>query len=173
MKSFIELAKSRFSCRKFKNTLVEKGLITLVLEAARVAPSAVNYQPWQFIVISDALLLDKIKSTYPREWFNAVNQIIVVLGDHSIGWKRKLDNKDHTDIDIAITIDHLTLAATDLGLGTCWVCNFDANRVAEFLNLPSTTEVIALIPIGYPDETPNPERHITSRLPMEAIVKWM
>ncbi|HOA81189.1 MAG TPA: nitroreductase family protein, partial [Defluviitaleaceae bacterium] len=150
--SFLELAKKRYSVRSYLDRPVEKEKLLQVLEAARIAPSAVNKQPWNFIVVTNENTKNKIAETYPREWFKTAPAVIVVCGDHSKSWKRK-DGKDHCNIDVAIAIDHMTLAATDLGLGTCWVCAFDAKQCHKILGLPENLEVIALIPIGYPADT--------------------
>ena len=72
--------------------------------------------------------------------------------DHNESWHRRVDNKDHADIDIAIAVEHLCLAATEQGLGTCWVCNFDASQCSEILELPGNLEPAVLIPIGYAED---------------------
>ncbi len=147
--NFNQLCIARNSVREYKPTPVPSPIIHQILEAGRMAPSACNKQPWLYIVISDAQLLCKIKETYPRQWFNTAPQVIIVCGDHSASWKRPEDGKDHCDIDVAIAVDHITLQAADLGLGTCWICNFDAKRVTQILDLPPHLEPIAMIPIGY------------------------
>jgi nitroreductase len=96
--------------------------------------------------------------------------IIVVVGLHEVAWKRNQDAKDHTDIDAAIAIDHITLQAADLGLGTCWVCNFDAEKCHEILKLKPTEEPIALVPLGYPESDDIP---VKKRKGLEELVVWM
>jgi nitroreductase len=150
---FLDLAKKRFSLRKFKPQSVESEKLEIVLEAGRIAPSACNNQPWFFIVVKEKENLKKLWDTYQREWFRQAPVVIVACGDHRQSWKRS-DGKDHCDIDIAIAVDHMTLAAADIGLGTCWVCNFNRVMCSSLLNLPSYIEPIALLPLGYPaDET--------------------
>ena len=166
--SFIELAKKRYSVRSYLDKPVEIEKILQVLEAARIAPSAVNKQPFHFIVVTNEETKSKIADTYPSDWFKTTPIIIVVCGDHSKSWKRN-DGKDHCDIDTAIAIDHMTLAATDLGLGTCWVCAFDAAKCRELLNLPENLEVITLLPMGYPADTA-PENK--KRQDISEIVSW-
>ena len=85
-----------------------------------------------------------------------------------LSWIRK-DGKDHCDIDVAIAVDHMTLAATDLGLGTCWVCAFDAKKCHKVLELPENLEVIALLPMGYPMEESEPEK---KRKSIKDMVSW-
>ena len=166
--SFIDLVMKRHSVRSYKDVPVEKEKILQILEAVRNAPSATNAQPWHFIVVTDKKLKDEIAETYPREWFKQAPVVIVACGDHSRSWKRK-DGKDHCDIDIAIAVDHLTLVATELGLGTCWVCAFDSEKCHKVLNLPQDLEPIVLIPLGYPDEKEQREK---KRKNIEEIVSW-
>lgn len=166
--SFLELAQKRYSVRSYKDQPVEQDKILQVLEAARTAPSAVNYQPWHFIVAVEEEVKDKISEAYPRDWFRQAPVIIVACGDHDQSWKRN-DGKDHCDVDVAIAVDHLTLAAADLGLGTCWVCAFDAEKVHSALELPDNLEVIALIPLGYPKEDRTREK---KRKSLDELVSW-
>ncbi|MCX6151124.1 MAG: nitroreductase family protein [Ignavibacteriales bacterium] len=166
---FIDLAKKRFSSRSFLPKQVDEGKLLKVLEAGRIAPSAVNIQPWHFIVIKDEENKQKIYSVYKRDWLKQAPIIIVVCGDHSTSWKR-VDGKDHCDIDIAIAVDHLILQATELDLGTCWVCNFDMKKCAEVLNLPENIEPIVILPLGYPAEFADSDRHTAKRKPLDMIV---
>ena len=144
------LLKERYSVRSYKPLRVSKALIMQVLEAGRMAPSANNKQPWYFIAICEEDQLSRIKSAYPRDWFVNAPQFIVICGDHNTSWKRSYDSKDHCDIDVSIAADHMTLRATELGLGTCWVCHFDKTLVSKILELPEGVEPIAILPIGYP-----------------------
>jgi nitroreductase len=114
--TFIELAKLRYSCRNYDSRSIEKDKLELILEAGRVAPSAVSFQPWHFIVIQEKESLTKAHAVYHRECFRTAPCVIVICGDHHQSWKRKQDGKDHFDIDIAIAVDHMTLQATELGL---------------------------------------------------------
>jgi len=155
---FNQLLRERYSVREYKPLKVSKVLIIEVLEAGRMAPSAANRQPWNFILVSKKENLDLIKSAYNRDWFSKVPQVIVVCGNHNESWKRAIDQKDHCDVDAAIAIDHMTLRAAELGLGTCWVCHFDPDIVKKALNLPDHIEPIALLPVGYPIETKAPAK---------------
>jgi nitroreductase len=167
--SFIDIAMKRHSVREYKDIPVENEKILQILEAARIAPSAVNYQPWHFIVITDENEKAKVTSAYPRDWFKKAPAIIVVCGDHSRSWKRK-DGKDHCDIDAAIAMDHMTLAAVDIGLGACWVCAFDAEQCHRVMGLPGNIEVIALMPLGYPaNEHFVPDK---KRKSLDEVVSW-
>lgn len=171
MDSFLDLARKRYSCRSFQNREIPKEILEKVLEAARVAPSAVNSQPWFFVVVSDDSLKKRITSCYSRSWIESAPIIIVACGDHNRSWRRA-DGKDHCDIDIAIAIDHLMLAATEIGLATCWVCKFDAMKCSSIMELPSHITPIALIPVGFPADTSNPNRHSDKRKALNEIVFW-
>lgn len=165
---FLNLARSRYSVRNYSSRKVEKEKIMQILAAAQLAPSAVNYQPSRFIVVTEEKLKEKLAAAYSRDWFKAAPVIIAACGDHQVSWKRK-DGKDHCDIDVAIAVDHLTLAAASLGLGTCWVCAFDAERAHRALGLPAHLEVIALIPLGYPEDKEAPKK---KRKPLAELVSW-
>ena len=110
-------------------------------------------------------------ATYSRDWILEAPVIIVICGDHSKSWRRA-DGKDHCDIDAAIAVDHMTLAATELGLGSCWVCAFDSMQCHKVLKLPPHIETIVLLPLGYAADKGDPERHETKRKKMEEIVFW-
>lgn len=166
---FSRLITLRYSVRNYKNTPVESQKLEQVLNAARLAPSAVNFQPWHFIVVTKPENLTKIHLTYHREWFRTAPVIIIACADHSLSWKRSIDGKDSAEIDVAIAVDHMTLQAADLGLGTCWVCNFDTQRCAEALKLPGHIEPVVMVPLGYPVEEEIPSKR---RKLLEEIIHW-
>ncbi len=165
-----QLAENRYSCRHYSAQAVEKDTLKSIFEVVRLAPSACNLQPWQFVAVTEPKLLAQLQACYSRDWFRTAPCCIVALGNHEQSWKRPQDGKDHCDIDLAIAIDHLTLAAAEKELATCWICHFDAAKCAEILNLPKNIEAIALIPIGYPAEKSIPEK---KRKSMEEIVKFI
>lgn len=166
----VSLAQKRYSVRKYDSCPLPDELLRYVIEAARLAPSAVNLQPATYIVVRDAALLARLAEAYPREWFRTAPACIVVCGNHSESWHRAADGKDHCDIDVAIATEHIALAATEVGLGTCWVCNFDTALCREILGLPPFIEPVVLLPIGYPaaDSVPSPKK----RKPLDEIVVW-
>ena len=150
--NFLELAKKRYSVRDFSSKEVEEEKLNYILEVARLAPSACNRQPWKFFVIKNKELLSRMCDCYDRDWFKTAPLCIIICGNHSDSWKRSADNKDHCDIDIAIATDHITLAATDVELGSCWICNFDVEGCKNILALGDEFEPICIVPIGYPTE---------------------
>lgn len=155
--TFKELCEARYSCRKYKALPIEAEKLEYIKECVRMAPSAVNKQPWKFIYISEPEMLSKVKQSYHREWIDDVPAIILCLENREECWTRRYDNKNHADIDIAIATEHLCLAATEQGLATCWVCNFDINQLKELVAVPEGYEPAVLIPIGYADDETTPK----------------
>ena len=153
----LDIIKLRKSIRSFQKKKIDRQLMLEILEAGRLAPSACNFQPWQFIVVDEPSVLRQIREAYPRDWFAGAPQVIVICGKKGESWKRPVDRKDHCDIDVAIATDHITLMAASKGLGSCWVCNFNPAKVSEALQLPEDMEPIVLLPIGYPVESPEIE----------------
>jgi nitroreductase len=166
---FLQLAKARYSSRKYKHQSIEDDKLDFVLEAARVAPSAVNYQPLFFIVVRGENV-ENLRTCYTREWFRTAPMYIVICSDHSRSWKRG-DGKDSADIDAAIAADHITLAATSIGLATCWVCNFNKQKLTEILSLPDYVEPVVILPLGYPDDTVDCERHSEKRKQLKDLIR--
>lgn len=163
----LDLVKARYSVRKYLPNPVEKSKLDYIMECVRLAPSAVNFQPWRFAVVTEAGRLARIKETYSREWMASVSCIIVACVDHHVSWHRPSDGKDHADVDVAIAVEHLCLAAAEVGLGTCWVCNFNVPLCREALGLPDNLEPVALVPVGYAAESVIPEK---KRKPMDEIL---
>ncbi|MCR4852319.1 MAG: nitroreductase family protein [Prevotella sp.] len=163
--NFLEIVNKRFSCRSFAEKEVEKEKLDYVMECVRLAPSAVNKQPWTFRVIQSEEGKALMHRYYHREWFNSVPLYIVASVHHDEEWVRA-DGKHHGDIDVAIAVEHLCLAAAEIGLGTCWVCNFDAAMCKDELNMPDEEEPVVLIPVGYPACEVSPKK----RKNMEDIV---
>ena len=169
--TFLELAKKRCSVRSYLPKAIEADKLEYILECGRIAPSAANFQPWQIHLVSNDGMKRKLHETYPRDWFLQPPIILVFIGDHKQGWKRN-DGKDHTDIDIAILVDHITLAAAEKGLGTCWICNFDAKKCRQIMNLPDHLEPIAYLTLGYPETATDPSNRHLVRKKKEEIIKY-
>jgi nitroreductase len=167
--NFKDLARRRYSVRSYQSTPVENEKLIQIIEAALLAPSAVNFQPWKFVVVTEPELLAKLHGCYHRDWFKSAPACIVAIGDHDKGWHRPTDGKDYTDMDVAIAIDHMMLAATELGLGTCWICHFKDEKCGEIFNLDSNFEAIAMIPVGYPSTQNIPEK---KRKSIEEAISW-
>jgi len=146
----LDAIRTRRSIRKYKSEPIPKEKLRTILEAARLAPSAANRQPWRFIVIQNKdrkKALAKVANN--QTFFNDAAAIIVAIGDPeaSARWYEK---------DPMIALEHIVLAATALGYGTCWIGAFDEDALKHLLKIPAEMKVIALLPIGTPDETPAP-----------------
>lgn len=168
---FAELILLRRSVRLYADRPVARDDLLAVLDAARAAPSACNNQPLRFIVVTERTELDELAGAYPRDWFRGAPAVIVVCADHHKSYRRA-DGKDHADIDAAIATDHMTLAAAELGLGTCWICAFDTDRVRRQLALPGHFEPVVLMPLGHPVEPLSAAAHQSPRKPFDSLVQW-
>jgi len=169
---FLDLAKNRYSCRSFKSMPVEDEKLHYILESGRIAPSAANKQPWHIIVIRDAETRKNFYGAYQREWFAKAPVHLIICGNRKLSWKRSYDGMDSLHIDIGIIVDHMTLAATEQGLATCWICYFDPVKCREILNLPDDIEPVVILPLGYPADIVNPDRHDALRKKSEDIIHW-
>ena len=167
-----ELIENRYSVRAYLPKEVEKEKIEYILHCARLAPSACNFQPWYFYIITNKELKNKVEEAYNREWFRTAPMCIVVCKDTTQSWKRSAtDNKDFGDVDASIACEHICLAAHEIGLGTCWICNFNPEILAKALNIPAGKEAIAIFPLGYIDEknSKTPEK---ARKSLSEITEW-
>jgi len=154
---FMELIKKRYSVRSYKNIPVEEWKIKKILEAVQMSPSAANRQPYKIIIIHTEGRQEELKKIYSAEWFVQAPVVICICGIKNLAWKRN-DGKNHVDIDCAIAMDHLVIAATDLGLGTCWICAFDPCQARKILKIPDDVEPIAFTPLGYPADSPREKK---------------
>ncbi len=157
---FIELVSSRYSARKYSDKPVEREKLEQCVEAARLAPSACNSQPWHFIIVDESDLVKKVASeTYNQviafnKFVSNAQAIAVIIMEKpklitQIGGAIK--NKEYPLIDIGIAAEHFCLQATDLGLGTCMLGWFNEKAIKKLLNIPPKKTIGLLISIGYPD----------------------
>jgi nitroreductase len=146
---FSELIKKRYSVRAYRPDPVEEEKLEQVLDAARLAPTAANRQPFQLIVIHTEGREAELKRIYGRDWFVQPPLIICACGVPGRGWVRRDDGKSYVDVDVAIAMDHLILEAANLGLGTCWIAAFNPEAAREVLGLPDDVEPIVFTPLGY------------------------
>lgn len=149
----LEAIRKRRSIRSYIDTPVEQEKLDRILEAARLSPSAVNFQPWAFVVVKDQACKEKLKAAYSRSWFAKAPVIVVTCATPEKAWKRS-DAEEFWKIDAAIAHQDLILAATAEGLGTCWIGAFDESKAREALGIPANVRVVAMTPLGYPAEHP-------------------
>ena len=166
--AFLDLAEKRRSVRAYKPDEVPDELLQQVLEAGRLAPSACNKQPWRFIVVRNETGRRALGAAYAREWFWKAPVAIAVCILPKEAWTRSYDGQNYAMVDGTLAMDHMTLAAAELGLGTCWIGAFDPAAVREILGLPDGVEVVGMTPLGFPDVEANPR--VRSRRPLGEMV---
>ena len=151
----LDVIQKRRSVRKYKEDPIPEKALMRVLEAARLAPSGKNFQPWKFIIVKDKTLKEKLAQASAGQFFMAEAPIIIVgcgfpdncyahMGRYMKSWS----------VDVTIALEHLILQAQEEGLGTCWIGSFEEEEVKTILNIPENVKVLALTPLGYPDEIP-------------------
>jgi nitroreductase len=163
----LEIVRARYSVRAYRPDPVEDEKLQLVLEAARLAPTAANRQPFRLIVLRTAGREQEIGRIYGRRWFTQAPLVLGVIAVPGEAWRR-MDGKPYDEVDATIAMDHVILAAASLGLGTCWVAAFDPAAAREVLGLPDEVEPIAFTPLGYPADEPRQK----TRRPLEELVKY-
>jgi nitroreductase len=169
MMNFRELVAGRYSVRQFKNKPVEQEKIDLVLEAARLAPTAANKQPQRILVITGEEALARVDKCTSCRF--AAPLVFLVSCDTDQCWARaKYDGAKSGEIDASIVATHMMLQAADIGLGTTWVMYFDPVKTREEFRLPANIIPVAFLPAGYPaDEAAPSDRH-TLREPPEKLI---
>ena len=164
---FQELIENRYSVRSYQDKVVEDDKVRRVLEAARIAPTAANKQPFSLIVVETRGREEDLKSIYNADWFSEAPLVICACAIPSKGWTRR-DGRCYVEVDVAIAMDHLILAAANLGLGTCWIAAFDSQAARKILKLPEEVEPLLFTPLGYPADEPQP----TSRQKLTELVRY-
>jgi nitroreductase len=167
--NFSELINKRYSVRKYKPVPVEENKLARILDAGRLAPTAANRQPFRILVVKTGGKQEELKPIYAREWFTGAPLLLVVCGVPAEAWVRSYDNKNHVDVDASIVADHLIMAATDEGLGTCWIAAFDPKAAKKILNIPEGQEPVICITLGYADDSPKEKKRKT----FEELVKYL
>ncbi len=154
---YSQVIANRYSVRAYRPDPVEDEKLQAILEAARLAPTAANRQPIQLIVMQTRGRETEIGKIYRRPWFVQAPLVIAVCAVSSQAWVRESDRFNARLIDAAIVADHLILAATNLGLGTCWIAAFNVEAARSVLNLPADAEPVIFTPLGYPADLPGPK----------------
>ena len=165
---YSELIAARYSVRAYRPDPVEDSKLQAILEAAQLAPTAANRQPFQLVVIHTAGREEELRKIYHRPWFVQAPLVIAVCAISSQAWVRESDRFNARFIDAAIVADHLILAAANLGLGTCWIANFNIEAARTVLRLPGEVEPVIFTPLGYPADQPGPK----TRKPLSELVRY-
>ena len=146
---FIEVIKSRRSIREFKDKSINQEIIEYIFNCGRLAPSWMNKQCWHFILVKDFEKIQAIaKTNIINRWLKKTPMIIIACADPLLSGKN--ENIDYSIVDVTIAFEHIILAATDMGLGTCWIGGFNHNKVKKILEIPPRIKIIGMSPLGYP-----------------------
>jgi len=147
----MDAIRCRRSVRKYDSRPIPAQIMARMAEALRIAPSACNCQPWKFVVVTDPDRRKKLAEAAHRQRFIAEAPVIVVgIGFPDQAYKRMGGSGNSVDVDLAIALDHLSLAAAAEGLGTCWIGAFSEEAVKQLLGVPPAAKVVAMMPLGYP-----------------------
>jgi len=153
----MEAIKSRYSVRRYKNKPVEEEKLNKILEAGRFAPSAKNRQEWRYVVVRDKGKIQKLMIAAKNQRFIGEAPVVIAACAEDDGYVMSCGQLSYP-IDVAISMDHMTLEAVEEGLGTCWIGAFYENQVKEILNIPKNIRVVLLLTLGYPDDSPSSKR---------------
>lgn len=152
---FLELAKERYSVRKFTKKQVEKDKLDKILEAGNVAPTAVNYQPQRIYILQSEDALAKAKSVCPCTY--GAPTVLLFTYDDNKDWDNPKQSGIHSgEQDVSIVATHMMLEAWNLGVASCWVNLFPNDEVAKVFELPENEKVVLMMPIGYAAEDAKP-----------------
>lgn len=166
----LELAKQRYSVRKYAGQAVEEEKLLKILEAGRVAPSGKNNQPVKLLVVREKAGLEKLQK---GARIYGAPLAVIVCGDRNAAWVRPHDGKNILDIDTTIVTDHMMLQATELGLGTLWICYFDPAVIRQEFKLPDNIIPVNILCVGYAaGEVKSPDRHDEVRKPLQEIMVY-
>lgn len=164
----LDAIKMRKSVRRYLNKPIEDDKLSLILEAGRLAPSAGNRQEWRFIVIKDPETRKKIAESAGGQLFIGEAPVVIVACADTDNYVMQCGQLSYP-IDVAIVLDHISLAAVELGLGTCWIGKFDEGEIKKILSIPDHIRVVEIMPLGYPFDSSSIEK---TRLPLDNIVKY-
>jgi nitroreductase len=162
----LEIIRDRRSIRRYRRDPVPEETLSRVLEAARLAPSAKNLQPWRFIVVRDpATKAALAKASFDQVFMSEADIVIAACGLPREAYPRQGRFMNSWPIDLAIAVEHLVLQAAEEGLGTCWIGAFQESEAKVVLGVPDGVRVMAMTPLGWPAETPPPrERKATEKI---------
>lgn len=151
----LEAIRTRRSVRKYRPDPIPEELLKEVLSAARIAPSAENAQPWKFVIVTDEdIKLKLVQACAGQKFIAEAPMVIVGCGFPDDAYATAGGYMNSHVMDVTIAMDHLILAAASVGLGTCWIAAFKEEKVKDILGIPSDVRVVALTPLGFPQETP-------------------
>ena len=148
---FGQVIKNRRSLRKYDpDKQIPEASLERILQAGRIAPSASNKQPWEFLVVKSEKMRRELCSCYDRDWLKNAPVILVILGNREEAWVRSSDGHNSIEVDLTIAMDHIILAAANEGVGSCWILAYNYEQLAKVLNLAGHQYVACITPLGYP-----------------------
>jgi nitroreductase len=166
---FYDVIRTRRSIRSYKSDAIPANVLRQVLDAARLAPSANNTQPWRFIVVTDPATRKKVAEVSFAQSFIAEAPVVIVCCGRRYHDSYSWIADNMYLVDVSIAVDHLTLAARNEGLGTCWIGAFDRQALKGLLGIPKDHEPVVLTPLGFPSGM-RPFHGAASRKPLGEIV---
>jgi len=156
----VDAIKDRRSIRKWQDRPVTRELLEELLDAARLAPSGANGQQWEIVAVTERATLEELgRACAGQEQVALAGAFLFIVNDPSAKWRH---------VDPAIALDHVTLRAVEMGLGTCWIGAFDEGEVRRILGIPDAKVAVIGMAVGYPAESPAPK----ARRPLERAVHW-
>ncbi|MGN1282105.1 MAG: nitroreductase family protein [Succinivibrio sp.] len=164
----LDTAKKRFSVRSYTDRKIPDDVLSRILEAGRIAPTAANFQPCRVLVIQSEQALAKLNKG--ANTYNAPLAFLV-LSDTNRTWKRPFDGKRCTDIDASIVTTHMMLQATDENLGSVWICYFKKDVIKQEFNIPDNYEPVNILAVGYTDLEGDENRFDKARISVKEFAQ--
>ena len=151
MLDVMDAIRRRRSVREYRRDPIPAAVLERVTDALRLAPSACNYQPWRFLLVTDPRLRGEVaQACHGQLWMANAPVTVVACALPAAAYKRMGETWNSADVDVTIALTQLTLAAVDAGLGTCWIGSFDEKAVKRLLHVPEHAKIVAMTPLGYP-----------------------
>ena len=170
MRTFLDMARERWSVRKFKQEQISGERMARILEAGRCAPSACNYQPQRVLVLQSDEAIARMRQV--THWaFNAPT-VLLVCADLTESWKN-VDGCDSAEVDAAIALDHMMMEAWECGVGSTWVRGFDERVMRQAFGIPASWRIVAMMPMGYPADNAKPSKWHFNRKGNEELYRFI
>ena len=160
---FLKLCADRYSCRSFADTPISDEVLNQILEAGRLAPTAMNLQPQRIFAIRSEEALEKMRAV--KKCYGA-NTVLMICGDTEVACNKPIVDHSMAEMDCTIVTTQMMLAAQSLGVGSCWICAFDVPAMAKAFDLPDNLTPYILLALGYPSDTAEPSPRHTQRYPL-------
>ena len=171
--NFTTLAKERYSCRKISSKPIEAKKLEAIKQAAIAAPTAHNFQPLKVWLIQSPEALEKVKSVTQQKFLHTSPACFIVGSDANQGWVREADSMNFADVDASIVATHIMLAIQDQGLASTWIGNFQPEKIKEVFPMMESYNLIAIFPVGYPEEDAKPSHLHTTRKSEDEFIETL